>query len=421
MKRSCERWVQLVLAFCAAVTLHAIFLTLMELSPVWPWSAVSPARPPDGRGVDLRIAPPQKGRPGRGPFVPAPPPPEAQLNDPKTHRPGLLGLRGVKTSEDLGDDGMALEAALAWLDRHQLPDGGWSASQDCGFAACTAARSATSHAGATSIALLAYLADGITHLDRRTYTEHVTGRMFSRGQSVKGAVKWLINNSKDSKVWAPHDQALAALALTEIYGLTRSGLFRPHAQAYIDSLLARYAWGIRWRTVEGHAVRDAEAAAWMLMAISIGREAGLKLPEDAMPDAVETLLADESNSRLLRVSMASSCHLRLLSSVSSTDWMRAFRSEQLEPGAPDSPDLHALHWALLAARKESSFRPAAWKSWRDPAVTLVVESQRRESSACLAGSWDPPEDARLGRTGSTAQNALTLLTWKRYAPAKPPK
>ncbi|KAF0243564.1 MAG: hypothetical protein FD180_3259 [Planctomycetota bacterium] len=427
MKRRCEQVAVVVVSLCAAVTLHSVFMSLVELLPGWPWDLRSGNLPRNDRHVDVRIAFPRRQSyevlpPGPPPRPPAPPP-EVSLNDPSKRGAGPLGLRGIRWSDDLGDDGKAFEAALAWLDRHQLTDGGWAADSECTEKKGTPHSTAKSAPGATAIALLAYLGDGITHLSKGAYRDSVSGRTIGRGQVAKNAIKWLISNcpaaGRQPTGWSHQDHALATLALAEAYAMTQSALFRDFAQNLVNSLLARYAWGIRWRNESGAAERDSDATAWALLAIGIAREAKLKVPEDAMSDAVATFIADESLAPLRRASMATAA--RLLSPRQSVDgdWAAAYRVVQLEADRPERPDLGTLHWVLLAARQASSADTKTWRTWRDAAATRVVEAQR--ASGCREGSWDPPENDPLGRTGSTAQNALTLLTWKRYAPVKPPK
>jgi hypothetical protein len=422
VKRGFQLFAQFVVAICAAITLHSLVFAVAEFWPRTPMDGESAAH---SEKADIRIqtsrfitpALPVRVDP---PTVLPPPEPEVALKDPRKHGPGPLGLRGVRWSDDLGDDGAAFEAAIRWLDRHQRPDGGWPANSGCRDERHKAAPEETSDPGATAAALLVYLGDGLTHLSRRRNEDRFSERTFWEGESVKQAIKWLIGHfpgdGKKLVEWAPKDLALATLAMVEAFGLTNSALFRDYTQRMVDTVLLSRAGGDSWKTVKGSIVDDAEATAWALMAIGIARDAGLRVPALAMRDAAYAVAADESEAPLLRSAMANTACLLSHDPVQTPGWPREFRLEWNGATEPSDHDLHTVHWVLLAARQSSARDGSAWKAWRNSAVTRVIEAQCAGKCGCRQGSWDPPEGARLGRVGETAMNALTLLTWKRYAP-----
>ena len=128
------------------------------------------------------------------------------------HRDGLP-YGATRASE------LAVTAALYWLSRHQEPAGNWSLShfpRHCKGPVCSGAAEFRGDAGATALALLAFLAAGETHKGDGPYREAVHKGLF-----------WLVKKQTSDGDLAGGDQqpmyshGLATLALCEAFGMTR--------------------------------------------------------------------------------------------------------------------------------------------------------------------------------------------------------
>ena len=81
-----------------------------------------------------------------------------------------------------------MQAALAWLAKHQLHDGHWSLQhyrQRCTDKTCTGVGNVPADAGATAMGLLPFLAAGQTHKSKGPYKEH-----------IRKGIQWLIRNQQ---------------------------------------------------------------------------------------------------------------------------------------------------------------------------------------------------------------------------------
>jgi hypothetical protein len=147
-----------------------------------------------------------------------------------TRRLGLGGVSGGTKEVE-----RAVAAALAWLSRHQNPDGSWSLQKytdRCTDKTCTGSGDVSADSGATAMGLLAFLAGGQTHNGHGPYRKN-----------VDTAIHWLIRNQKSDGNLASgaqqmmYSQGLATIALCEAYGLTGDASIRPAAQSGVNFII----------------------------------------------------------------------------------------------------------------------------------------------------------------------------------------
>src|SRR5205814_8897059 len=80
--------------------------------------------------------------------------------------------------------------------------------------------------GLTGLSLLAFLGAGYTPQNRASYVDAVTGQTMRFGEVVRKGIKWLIDKQNADGAIGPqvgemmYNHAIAALALTEAYGIT---------------------------------------------------------------------------------------------------------------------------------------------------------------------------------------------------------
>jgi hypothetical protein len=250
----------------------------------------NPPTPFDGRGKNLRLGP---GTPDGG--------------DPS------------------GDVYEATLSGLRWLARHQNPDGSWSAATLREVCPCDdpayappRANARAFDAGLTSLALLAFLGAGYSHESVHWIRDDVTGERHRTGDVVKAGLKWLVANQNDDGSFTPrqaflYNEALAAMALSEAFGLTQARYWRAPAQRALDfvqaaqrpSPLGEGLWGWRYAAradVErfhrgagstdpalARDLHDADTSVtgWCVMALKSGELSGLSVARQSFDGALD--------------------------------------------------------------------------------------------------------------------------------------
>lgn len=213
---------------------------------------------------------------------------------------GLPGHEGdtTETSE------LAVEAGLAWLARHQLPDGGWAfdlnASDDnfqkgecqgqCTNSAATAGGMGyrgqlhPSRMAATGMALLPFLGAGYTHRNENQYQENIrSGLEYLRYRSRQ--TEYGIDLRAGANSQGMYVQAIAALTLCEAYEMTHDEELRPYAEGAIRFIIASQFNDGGWRYTsvgdQGHAPEyssgDTSVTGWVMLAIKSGISAGFTI------------------------------------------------------------------------------------------------------------------------------------------------
>jgi hypothetical protein len=171
--------------------------------------------------------------------------------------------------------------------------------------------------GLTSLALLAFLGAGHTHLSQADLVDPVRGRRHKIGPIVRAGLRWLVERQNPDGSFTPdrpflYNEALAAMALSEAFGLTQARYFREPAQRALDfvqraqreSPTGQGLWGWRYAAREeverfhrGAGSLDAERArdlydadtsvtAWAILALKSGEISGLEVSRAAFDGGV---------------------------------------------------------------------------------------------------------------------------------------
>ena len=218
----------------------------------------------------------------------------------QTRRQGLPGREGdtTDTSE------LAVEAGLAWLARHQFPDGGWSFDLDilddnerqgecrgqCSNSTATAGgelyrRSLhPSRMAATGMALLPFLGAGYTHTDDNPYRETIRAGLnylTYRARIVNAGVDFRAGVLSQGM----YTQAIVALTLCEAYEMTGDAELKPLADGAARFIAAsqRTDGGWRYEAIGdpqffAEIPGDTSVAGWQMLALKSAASAGLDLP-----------------------------------------------------------------------------------------------------------------------------------------------
>ncbi len=339
----------------------------------------------------------------------------------------------------------AIELGLAFLARNQSADGSWSLGKfDLGHP--ERALQYNSDAAATGLALLAFQGAGYNH------------REFKYSEQLSRAVTWLIENQNDNgNLFVQADAAtnknsqfyshgIAALALTEAYGMTRDPEIRRAAQRAIDFIEDTQHDNLGgWRYQRGVS-SDTSVTGWMVMALQSARLSGLDVDPKTLagveswlgtardpvsqhlfrynPNAVDDETTIRSHGRKPTPCMTSvGLLMRLYLGWNREDERLVAGADYLMQHLPsdataESRDTYYWYYATQVIRHVGGER---WEKWFDALHPLLIRTQIR--SGDMAGSWHPyePVPDSWGRKGGgrlyvTTMNLLSLEVDYRLLP-----
>jgi hypothetical protein len=377
-----------------------------------------------------------------GPSGPGPPPAAAPEGDGSWYGGRRGGHRLEKHGGGPGTED-AVRAGLEWLAAHQSADGGWDPAgfeARCGDHGKCGGPGERSHAvGVTGLALLAFLGYGETHKTPRY------------GAVVRAALKRLKASQDGEGCFGPrthadhtYDHALAALAFTEAFGLTRSPLFQAPAQEGVDFILHARNPDLAWRYGVRPGDNDTSVTAWMVLALRSAKEAGLEVDGAALRAAKAWLdrVTDPESGRagytvrgngpcrttavMEKFPPAKSESLTAMAILSRLLVGEGRDADSVRKGAdlcaarlpvrddPGAVDFLHWHFGTLALFQVGGER---WERWNGAMKGTLLAMQRKGEAPGVRGSWDPadPWAAQGGRVVSTALNTLTLESYYRYA------
>jgi hypothetical protein len=356
-------------------------------------------------------------------------------------RENLVARGGGSGTED------AVRAALRWLARHQSADGSWGAASytsNCGHEPCSGSGGRDYDVGVTALSLLAFLGGGFSHLSRDEIRDpQLPGRTLKFGDVVRSGVKWLMAQQDADGCIGPrrghymYNHAIAALALSEAYGMTNAGPLAGPAQKAIDFLSAVQNPGKGWRYTARCGDNDTSVTGWAAMALKSADLSGLTFPKESY-DGIRAWLDDVTETSYGRAGYtrkpSANARERWLSPTSIAIMSRIFidknRSDprlangcdqllQVKPLWQEGHiDFYYWYYASLALFQFDGPEGAKWHSWNENMKSALVKNQQPGSAGCRSGSWDPLDmwsRAGGGRVYATAINALTLEVYYRYA------
>jgi hypothetical protein len=330
--------------------------------------------------------------------------------------------------------------ALAWLARHQDPDGSWSVTTYT--ARCREAVPCGPNpgdedfkTGVTGLALLAFLGAGYTHLSKEIHDGIVLGDPVRKGLNGLLKIQAIDGFLGDRGLQkAMYGHAIATLALAEDLGSTRSALIRDQAQKAVDALLAAQNPGKGWRYRARGGDNDTSVTAWAVLALQSAGIAGLAVPPGSLRGAVAWIdEATDENGRTGytrkgtgKVFIPGLCesydHHETLSAVAlfarigvERNWKDVRHEQALRLLAQDLPTKNPLaadacYWffASHAVRRYQGETGETWTAWKKALLDLLLPVQNRAGEK--KGSWEPVDrwSGEGGRVYITAMNALTL-------------
>jgi len=351
----------------------------------------------------------------------------------------------------------SIESGLVFLQRHQSPDGSWSLARftqdrpDPEYAREYKAM-LDSDTAATGMAILAFQGAGYHHKD------------FKYATTLNQGLRWLLDNQKDdgdlfvrmddgsnASVWL-YSHGIAAMALSEAYGMTQDPELREPAQKALDFLIkAQNANQGGWRYSPGVG-SDTSVTGWVFMAMYSGKVAGLNVPDASLKRVENWLnLCQKSNAErhLYRYNpyapnteeqrhgrtpnntmTAVGLTLRVYLGWSTDDAYLIKGADHLLESLPKMGSEQRVRYAHNSVRDSYYWYYATqvmahlggdyWKKWNERLHPLLLETQTRTGP--MAGSWDPilPTVDRwgphAGRLYVTTLNLLSLEARHRKLP-----
>ncbi|EAQ81166.1 hypothetical protein [Blastopirellula marina] len=346
----------------------------------------------------------------------------------------------------------AIERGLAFLARHQMPNGSWSLknfplTQPDHAAAYRNERSRMdSDTAATGLALLAFMGAGYHHLDDKYQNEVRKGLTFLiENQQENGDLFVRMDNYSNSNAWL-YSHGIASIALCEAYGMTQDANLREPAQKAINFITESQDTSVgAWRYIPGVG-GDTSVSGWMTMALKSGQLAGLDTspqtynginrwlaraayqPEGGAlfvynPDAINN--AEQRHGLYPSKTMtAVGLLMRLyMGSNRETEVMQQGAEHLLanlpEIGNRQQPQRDTYYW-YYATQVMFHMKGEYWQAWNNRLEPMLVESQLVDGP--LAGSWEPegPIPDRwgeyAGRIYVTTMNLLSLEVHHRHLP-----
>jgi hypothetical protein len=352
----------------------------------------------------------------------------------------------------------AVLAGLRWLARHQSPDGGWDADSfknQCKDTICEGAGFGEYDAGVTGLSMLAFLGAGYTHTSRETF--EYGGKKYCFGTIVKDGLRWMIKNqdaegcigSRNGGKFM-YNHCIGALAMSEAYGITGSGLFKDPAQKGIQFLLAAQNPYKAWRYQVRPGDNDTSVTGWAVMALKSADISGLEMGK-AGYEGAKAWLDEVTDDTYYKVGYTAKGSGKVVVPNKNDTWghhealtavgmmCRIFIDKdktdpRLKGGAElllqDLPswdnskaddkkvDFYYWYYASLALFQYDGPDGKFWKGWNEAMKTALVPNQKTKKDKCADGSWDSNEVDRWGFEGgrvySTAINTLTLEIYYRY-------
>ncbi len=274
--------------------------------------------------------------------------------------------------------------------------------------------------GATGLALLSFLGGGYSQLSKDEYPDPAhPGQTFRMGEIVKKSLQWILaHQDPDGWIGGPGgsdailNHAMAALALSEAYGMTSSQLLREPAQAAITHLVSRQSSNGGWHRADAGLNGEILTSTFAVMALKSAELSDLLFPQPAVLNALRFLAASVDDGRIRAESLSRAEVAGALVA------RRFFHKDRQDTGAVLAPswlvsnpvawkqqDFLGWYLASLALFQYDGPDGAHWKAWHNPMKAALVPNQAK------SGSWSIGNETVF----PTAMATLTLQVYYRYA------
>ncbi len=322
----------------------------------------------------------------------------------------------------------AVEASLAWMAAEQEQDGRWDANRwGAGIELKVNGHDregagTDADTGITGLAILAFLANGQTHLEGQ-YRKNVQRGLeyLLRSQAEDG------NLAGPARLYARmYCHGMASLALSEALALTGDLRIEPYVERAVQySVKAQHPTTGGWR-YQPCDQGDMSQFGWQVMALKSASLAGIPIPQETREGMLHFLQRCEHGkhggmagykpgSPPSRSMTAESLTCRYFLDLAPNEALVKEATDYLlgELPQPGQPNLYYWYYGTLALFQVQG---DAWEPWNNAMQRQLLQLQRTDGH--LAGSWDPDTvwGSYGGRVYSTAMATLCLEVYYRYLP-----
>lgn len=333
-------------------------------------------------------------------------------------------------------------AGLAWLVRQQEKGGNWKLHEGYPDPGETTIRT---DAGATALALLAFLGDG------HTPSEGTHAKAVAKGVAFLKSIQKTDGDYHDhqelGRQTAFYAHSQATIAMCEAYALTNDPSLKTSCERAVKFLLNSQHpkdGGWRYQPQTGESMGDLSVTGWALMALHTARIAKLNVPMDNFERAALFLesVSEQGGSRYKyqpndpseKVSAAMTAEGLLCRQwlgwpkdhPPQNDALSFLLSDDNRPTwAPGRRNVYAWYYTANALHNVGG---PNWEAWYQHTSQLILQNQIAGSGE-VGGSWHPNKPpgsneeyaSKAGRLYMTALCLLVLESPIRHAPIYDPK
>lgn len=342
----------------------------------------------------------------------------------ETAKKQAVAMRGGSSESEA-----AVALALAWLAKHQLPDGGWTLDlkkcPGCEGKCQHSGERVTSRNAATALALLPFLAAGQTHKAGKYKAQVLAGLQYLTNPTLNKQLKLTPQGSNYTLDGGNfYTQGLCAMALCEAYAVSEDRELIAPAQAAINYIMASQdPSGGGWR-YQPRQPGDVSVTGWCLMALKSGHMGHLQIDPKTirMCDLYLTSMQakegaaygyDKPGDRPATNAVGLLLRMYL-------GWKREHPAliAGVEALAKRKPDPKNAYFNYYATQVLHHFEGPLWEEWNRQMRDHLISTQDKKGHQ--AGSWMIDGSAHDidagGRLYVTALNCLTLEVYYRHLP-----
>ncbi|MDO4550710.1 MAG: terpene cyclase/mutase family protein [Planctomycetia bacterium] len=333
-------------------------------------------------------------------------------------------MRGANSASEL-----AVARGLRWIANHQYPTGGWSfdhtKAPKCQGKCKNPGSNHTDVNAATSMGILPFLGCGITHKEGKQYKNNVRAGLYFLVKRMK--LEQGKGGSFHERTGTMYSHGLAAICLTEAYGMTKDKALQMPAQQAINFIqYAQDPAGGGWR-YQPRQQGDTSVVGWQLMALKSGYMAYLNVQPQVPQKAMQFLDSVQSNSGsnygYNAPGAGSACTAIGLLCRMYYGWKK--ENPALERGVEwlsnRGPSKGDMYYNYYATQVLHHFDGEPWHKWNNTMRDQLVNTQcAADKKSCDFGSWytkgGDHGDEKGGRLYKTALSVMTLEVYYRHSP-----
>ena len=325
----------------------------------------------------------------------------------------------------------AVEAALAYLARHQRNNGSWTIRLEDGPCQGECDHGGTDldphEIAATGLALLCFMGAGHT-MHAGEYSDQVSRGIYFLIQNLKiqsGKGTWLTSVAKSEM----YEHGIATLAICEALQMTGDASLSESCQAAINQIIyaqnSAGGWGYKPKSPG-----DLSIVGWQVLALKSAFAAKLNVNAETIR-LVDLFLNQHTKGEFMFVYNIGDRPTPSMTAIGTL--MRIFRGRpKTDPAiiraidylTKEGPSPADVYYDYYATQVLFQFGGKPWKDWNNVMRDYLVSTQ--EKSGHMAGSWwfqardGNPLSKIANQTGGrlyvTAMNCLTLEVYYRYLP-----